>query len=173
MLTEEQQEKLSDDTASLRIKAKDAQLNTVYLVHGLWKKVFIEKVSATDNVTAVFPDESDSNYKRLVITGGTELIPFDENIYNMTKTGKKKKESAAPKLVKMFNDALSSKKEKGPKMSDIINPMIFDGKSPEEIADAVIAAIPSKAGERNTLIQQIKGPRTWNLKKAHPEKFAK
>ena len=172
MLTKDQQDKLSDETASLRIKAKDAQLNTVYLVHGLWKKVLIEKVSATDNVTAIFPDESDSNYKRLVITGGTEIIPFDESIYNMTKSGSKKKE-AASKLAKIFNDVLTPKKEKGPKMSDIINPMIFAGKSREEIADAVIAAIPSKANERNTLIQQIKGPRTYNLKKAHPEKFVK
>jgi hypothetical protein len=168
MLTKDQQAQLSEKTSSLIIKAKDAQLNVMYLVHGLWKRILIEKVSATENVTAVFPDEQDQNYKRRVITGGTELIPFDEGVYNQTRPTKKKK-SVAKKDIENTND----KKEKvvTPKMSDIINPMIFAGKSPEEIADAVIAAIPSKASERNTLVQQIKGPRTYNLKKAHPEKF--
>ena len=57
------------------------------------------------------------------------------------------------------------------KMSDIINPMIFAGEDPEKIADAVIAQFPEQADKRDNLIKQIKGPRKYNLKRDHPDKF--
>jgi hypothetical protein len=62
--------------------------------------------------------------------------------------------------------------ETGPKMSEIINPMIFAGTDAEKIADAVIAQFPDKKDQRDKLVQQIKGPRTYNLWKKSPEKFS-
>jgi hypothetical protein len=75
------------------------------------------------------------------------------------------------------NKPTKGKKEKapaetGPKMSEIINPMIFAGTDAEQIADAVIAQFPDKKDQRDKLIQQIKGPRTYNLWKKSPEKFS-
>ena len=103
----------------------------------------------------------------------------------ITKSSIKKDEVNKMEESENTQNNSAEKKPKQPKMSDIINQMIFDGIGAEKIADAVIAKFPDKyptgdseeekkafAEKRKDLVQQIKGPRTYNLKTRYPEKFA-
>lgn len=172
------------------IFARDAQEGKTYLTP-MGKKITIKSINrfeganqGEDNVSSVSVLLEDSTTP-IAISGGTELHPFDEQVYKVQKIEKEKpieevKEKSKPtksqtkkevKMPEQSNDATTQPTAAGPKMSDIINPMIFEGVEAEKIADAVIAQFPEKTEERAKLIQQIKGPRTYNLKKKHPEKF--
>ena len=141
-------DEVSDQTISTIILAKEAKPETIYLIHGNFQKVMIHGVSGAGNVIATFPDQ-DANYgNRIMISGSTTLIPFDEEIYNMFN---KKKGSLSKSAKSDKSD--KPKKEQGPKMSDIINPMIIAGEDPEKIADAVIEKFPERAATRLLFVE--------------------
>ena len=170
MTPEEKEKRVRASETAVRINAKDAEIGKTYLVAGmLYKATIIKKNGMEFGATSVtINSESSPNYP-LNISGGTELIPYTEDLYipptvSATESNVDKKDKTTSKGETPMKE--KQPKEKGTphtKMSDVITPMLLEGKTAEEIADKVIAASPDKEGDRANLIRQIKGPRRYNL----------
>jgi len=164
-----------------RILAKDTEEGKEYLTAGMLYKIKVIKINGTDigctNVTV--ESESNLNNKQLNISGGTELIVYDKDLHvpadKVMTTGVSAEIPTSPKVSNNSKEAKSEEKKittlkKVPNMnkinmSSIINPLLMEGKSADEIADAVIKAIPENGNmpEKASLIRQIRGPRRYNL----------
>ena len=174
------------------IKAKDAKIGGTYITE-MKRVVTVMDISrfgeGEDDVAGVSVKGKGAT-SAIMISGASLLFEHDDvedasvgEVGDGEKTlvegedpqpvAKKEK---APKEPKPKKEKVEKEpKEPKLKMSHIMNEMIFAGKSPEEIADAVIAAFPEQAKdeqERKKLIGLIKGPRIYNLKKRYPERFA-
>jgi len=158
MITKEEKDKRLRDSESLpRILAKDAEVGKEYLVTGMLFKVKI--VSIGDNVSVLSEINS---YNSITISAGTELVAYDSAFHISHPDSIKKKSTTKEKGTKM-NKEKTTAKEPGAKMSSIITPGLLAGKTPEVIADEVIAAMPDRAPERKVLIRRIQGPRVTYL----------
>jgi hypothetical protein len=155
------------------ILAKNAEIGKPYLTSGMHYQVeVVKKLGDETHTSSVVVKSETSPYKTISIAPNTELIPYREDLHvTITTTTSPEGESTMSTDKKL--KARTPKAEKPPKvkaepktkMSDIVNPMLLANKhTAEEIADAVIKAIPEKKGDRDKLILQIKGPRLYNLK---------
>jgi len=167
MSPEEKEKRIAKAEGISRILARDAEIGKTYLTALLYKVEIIKKNGEEFGCTSVTVKSETTPGTNLNIAGGTELIPFDDDLYvpptqdstPATKSNKaKEKQTPGEK-------PMATKKENTSKikMSDIITPMLLAGDDPETIADKVIAADSSRAGERAALLRQIKGPRRYNL----------
>lgn len=156
MLTKQEKDKRLRESELLpRIQARDAEVGKDYLTVGLLYKVTI--ISLGENVTVL----SESDGRNVSISAGTELIVYDPSLH-IPQADSSKKVSNSKKKDPSTKTEKALPKEPKMKMSSIITPGLLAGKSPEVIADEVLAAIPS-APERKVLIQRIKGPRVTYL----------
>lgn len=172
-----------------RILAREAKVNKEYLTVGMLYKIKIVKINGTNIGCTSVTVESESNLdnKHLNISGGTELIAYDKNLYipaNKDITDNKdipafvekesevkkapalvEKESEVKKITTTLKKVTNMDKGKKINMSGIINPLLMEGKSADVIADAVIKAIPEGGDipEKASLVRQIRGPRRYNL----------
>jgi len=169
--SQEKEKRLRAAEGAERILAKNAEVGKTYLSAGMLFKITITKKNGTEiGCTSVTVDSETSPNYPINISGGTELIPYDDNLYIppvsvIPGNTINPKDKTTPKGETPMNKKPKEEGASHSKMSDVITPMLLEGKSPEEIADKVIAASPDKAGDRANLIRQIKGPRRYNLVK--------
>lgn len=168
MEREEREKRIKQAEELPRILARDAEVGKTYLTALLYKVEIIKKNGIDLGCTSVTVKSETTPGTNLNIAGGTELIPYDDNLYvPPTKNGDVETEKSSKQKTKQTKGETPMSKQKSTeprvKMSDIITPMLLEGKSPEEIVNKVIAADPSKETERANLIKQIKGPRKYNL----------
>jgi len=171
-----------------RLMARDAEVGKEYLTVGMLYKIKVVKVNGTNLGCTSVTVESETNdeNKHLNISGTTELIAYDKNLHIPSA----KVETASPETITASPETITESpettsvteikeekkttikkaeemdKSKKINMSGIINPLLMEGKSAEDIADAVITAhddIGVGAPERVNLIRQIRGPRKYNL----------
>ncbi|MCK9543548.1 MAG: hypothetical protein M0R03_16140 [Novosphingobium sp.] len=161
------------------IQAQFAQEGESYFTE-MNKKVKVKKIHKIDGVvTSVSVEQPNGN--TIGISGATTLYKEEEQPQAQAGQPSSPQQTVAPSAEKQEKVGHSIEERPDPmnpnrkikklKMSHIMNPMIFEGRDPEEIADAVIAQFPEKADKRKELIVDIKGPRTYDLKKKYPEKF--
>lgn len=168
-----------DENIKVPIKAKDAKIGGTYVteMNRVVTLVDIHRFGdGEDDISGVTLRGKGSS-SPIIVSAATILYEHSgEEIPVVSEDGmipekiKKEKIKKEPKPKK--EASMKAKKEPKLKMSHIMNEMIFAGKDPEEIADAVIAAFPDQAQDRKKLVGLIKGPRIWNLKKRYPERFA-
>jgi len=168
--TQEKEKRLKKAESAIRICARDAEVGKTYLTVGMLYKVTIKMKNGMElGCTSVSVVSETSPAHPLNIAGGTELIPYEDDLYiPLNNVIPDKTNNTKDKTTPKGETPMKTPKEKGEphtKMSDIITPMLLEGKSAEEIADSVIAGSPDKAGDRANLIRQIKGPRRYNLVK--------
>jgi len=173
-----------EENVKVPIKAKDAKIGETYLTEmkRVVTVVAVNRFGEGDDDVSSVSLRGEGSTAPINVSGQTILyayevsdvikapvndspdipsLPTDLKVAKVKKEPKPKKEKVA-----------KVKKEPKQKMSHIMNEMIFAGKDPGTIADAVIAAFPDQAERRSKLIMLIKGPRTWNLKKRYPERFS-
>lgn len=176
-----------------RVYAKDAEEGKEYLTVGMMYKIKIVKINGSDMGCTSVTIESETNLdnKRLNIAGGTELISYDKNLHippeaspQVTTPTEEKTETtssvkAEEKTATLAPASTEEKKEtsasaetektikpKKVNMSNIINPLLLEGKPAEDIANAVITEVTKEGAEapdKAALIRQIRGPRRYNL----------
>ena len=171
-----------------RLHAKNANEGKEYLTVGMLYKIKVVKINGTNLGCTSVTVESESNLenKHLNIAGNTELIAYDKDLHipstivetpteniadviakDVVKISEKEKaESTKEEKKSPTKKVPDTGKAKKINMSGIINPLLLEGKTAEEIADAVIAAHITEgveAPDRANLIRQIRGPRKYNL----------
>ena len=160
--------------SKISLAAKDAKVNHVYLAETFHKiKILkLQGIPEEGYVSSVLAESETSN-KPVNISAETRLIPYDKKIhkpyvdqYSQTKEGDDTMATPTKNsnTAKGNGGAKKASNEPKDKMSDIINPMLTEGKyTAEQVADAVIKKFPAKKNERTKLISRIRGPRLTRL----------
>lgn len=180
----EKQIRLDMSKTHPRILAKNAVVGKEYLTVGMLYKVKVVKINGTNlGCTSVtIESESNINNKHLNISGGTELIAYDKDLHIPSLTESPASEKISSVIESPASEKIETKKEdtseadvkkettpnksKKVNMSSIINPLLMEGKSAEDIADVVIEAlsgVDQDVPDKAALIRQIRGPRKYNL----------
>lgn len=189
MADEEKELRLKMAETHPRVYAKEAEVGKEYLTVGMMYKIKIVKINGSDMGCTSVTIESETNLenKHLNIAGGTELISYDKNLHipptppvtevkddlkdRDQKDASSRTESPSTKTEEKKETLVSAKTEeiikpKKVNMSNIINPLLFEGKPAEDIANAVITEVTkdgAEAPDKAALIRQIRGPRRYNL----------
>ncbi len=180
-------DKMTDEEKAIRLKmsethprvlAQNAEVGKEYLTVGMMYKIKIVKINGSDMGCTSVTIESETNLENehLNIAGGTELISYDKNLHipptsveEKTKTPASAAEKVEEKTETETPISVKTEKVIKPKkinMSNIINPLLLEGKSAEDIANAVITKVTEdgqEAPDKAALIRQIRGPRKYNL----------
>jgi hypothetical protein len=115
------------------ILAKDAEVDTDYLVDGLFYKVTIKRINRmgdSDDCSSVsIRSEEEPENMSAVISGSTPLIPYSEqfHFYEKRKKASKKKETTpkinTPKAERVKKEKVV--KEKTASLSSFVDPFVF------------------------------------------------
>jgi len=111
------------------LMAKDAELNTAYLVVGIYYSIVIRrinKIEGTNFITSVsIRSEIEPMNNSAVISGDTPLIAFSEEWHFYKKTVKESKKEAKESRKEAKEKKIKEHAEKGPSKSSFIDPYIF------------------------------------------------